>query len=219
MKKLMLMAAVILFGMVAVAADMPGLTAYANGHTWTYTLLDGNTAAITACFPEPNGKLTIPSGLDIEVWKDGALITHVPVSSVEDGCFANCTKLTSVQCPNTRNFLHIRVNAFSGCGNLTSIAMYEGLASIGDKAFAGCSKLTRINIPQSVRSIGSHAFLDCVNAGEAVYPKDLEMLGYNSLAGCVCITNMVVPFMGNIFGCFFRNEPVAGETSEGITNG
>lgn len=65
------------------ASDITGLTATANGYTWTYTLFDGNTAGLVSCTPEPEGRLIIPSGLDIEVLKNGVLITHVPVSSIE----------------------------------------------------------------------------------------------------------------------------------------
>lgn len=91
MRKLTSLALTVLFlPFGAYAADMPGLTARANGYTWTFTLLDGNTAAITSCSPEPSGNLVIPFGLDLDVWKDGAQITHVPVSSVEENCFAGC---------------------------------------------------------------------------------------------------------------------------------
>ena len=72
MKKLMMMMAAMISGMAVVAADMPGLTAYANGYTWTFTLLDGNTAAITGCSPKPTGDFVVPSGFDLEVWKDEA---------------------------------------------------------------------------------------------------------------------------------------------------
>ena len=193
MKKLIMVLFAFAAAMLLSAGDMPDLTANANGYTWTFTLLDGNTAAITSCWPEPEGKLVIPSGLDIEVWKDGALITHVPVSSVEGGCFANCTKITSVEFPDTTSFLHIRYGAFKGCNNITSVAMHSGLASIGSEAFASCSSLKQVRVPQSVDSIGEGAFLDCLNMLEVVYPNHLTHLGQGSLAGCGSITNMVVP--------------------------
>ena len=173
MKKLMMVLTTAFAAAMPLFAETPGLTATANGYTWTFTLLDGLTAAITKCSPEPERDLVIPSGVDLEVWKDGALITHVPVSSIEAGCFANCTKLASVQCPKTIDFLHIRDNAFSGCSNLVSIAMHSGLASIGKKAFAGCAGLSEIRVPKSVEEIGEGAF-----------------------SGCRAVTNMVLPFVG-----------------------
>jgi hypothetical protein len=44
---------------------------------------------------------------------------------------------------------------------LTSIAIPEGVTSIGDFAFDDCSSLTSIDIPDGVTSIGSAAFAGC----------------------------------------------------------
>ena len=143
------------------ASDITGLTATANGYTWTYTLFDGNTAGLVSCTPEPEGRLIIPSGLDIEVLKNGVLITHVPVSSIEKGCFENCDRITSVEFPNTANFYHVRANAFSGCTNLSEIKMNSGLASIGKEAFKNCTSLTEVVIPEDIGSIGDSSFSGC----------------------------------------------------------
>ena len=51
--------------------------------------------------------------------------------------------------------------AFSGCKNLTSITIPNGLTNIGESAFNGCENLTRITIPDSVTSIGDGAFWRC----------------------------------------------------------
>ena len=45
--------------------------------------------------------------------------------------------------------------------NLVSVALPEGLTSIGDYAFSGCIGLSSVNIPESVSSIGSNAFYNC----------------------------------------------------------
>ena len=151
----MMLMSIMLCGM-GLFAETPIVTGNAYGYTWTFKLLDGFSAAITSCSPEPHGDLKIPSELTLneEIWGDGAKIVSVPVSSVEAGSFANCTRLTSVEFPNSSNFLHIGDDAFSGCSNLVSVAMYPGLASIGNRAFAGCDKLSEVNIPDSVNSFG-----------------------------------------------------------------
>ena len=41
------------------------LTGDAYGYTWTFKLLDGLSAAITSCSPEPHGDLKIPSELTL----------------------------------------------------------------------------------------------------------------------------------------------------------
>lgn len=156
-------AAGVIMAMTASAAanDMTGLTASANGYTWTYTLFDGNTAGLTACSPEPTGKLMIPGGLDVEVWKNGALITHVPVSSIEKACFEGCTGIMSVEFPNTTSFYHVRANAFSGCTGLAEVKMNTSLASIGKEAFKNCTSLTEVTIPEGIGSIGDSSFSGC----------------------------------------------------------
>ena len=51
--------------------------------------------------------------------------------------------------------------AFSSCSKLTSVTIPEGVTSIGDRAFSSCIKLTSITIPDSVTSIEDAAFGDC----------------------------------------------------------
>ena len=50
-------------------------------------------------------------------------------------------------------------NAFQGCSKLSSVDIPESVTSIGNSAFSGCSSLTSITIPESsVTSIGRNAF-------------------------------------------------------------
>lgn len=81
------------------------------------------------------------------------------VTSLSDGCFENCTSLTSVVLP-------------------------DSLESIGKRAFRGCTGLRGIEIPESVIRIGIEAFQDCT-ALEAVCLSDtLEYVGPGTFAGC-----------------------------------
>lgn len=50
--------------------------------------------------------------------------------------------------------------AFSGCQNLKSVSLPDGLTVIGDSAFDGCRNLERITIPESVTKIEA-AFTGC----------------------------------------------------------
>lgn len=59
--------------------------------------------------------------------------------------------------PDTINSLPvttIRVSAFRGKTNLTSVTIGSSVTSIGDAAFMGCNKLTSITLPNNVTTIG-----------------------------------------------------------------
>ncbi len=77
-------------------------------------------------------------------------IAGLPVTSIGEAAFANCSSLIEVVIPNS-------------------------VISIGDYAFDGCRSLTSVTIPNSVRSIGHDAFDLCsglrnVTLGNSVTP-------------------------------------------------
>lgn len=57
----------------------------------------------------------------------------------------------------------IEFGAFSGCENLESIKLNEGLETIEVCAFASNPKLTEIIIPKTVKSVNEFAFVNCNN--------------------------------------------------------
>lgn len=59
------------------------------------------------------------------------------------GAFCYCSGLTSVAIPN--NVANIGDWAFNGCSGLTSVTIGNGVTSIGSYAFEVCSKLKRID--------------------------------------------------------------------------
>ena len=59
--------------------------------------------------------------------------------------------------------------AFSGCDNIKSITIPNGVTSIREWAFMSCDCLTSITIPDSVTSIGYGAFLFCNSLTDVHY--------------------------------------------------
>lgn len=53
--------------------------------------------------------------------------------------------------------------AFEDCSGLTSITIPESVSKIGQRAFEGCSGISTITIPYTVTSIGAGAFLNCTS--------------------------------------------------------
>lgn len=86
---------------------------------------------------------------------------NLPVTSIGDNAFENCTQLISITIPD--GVTRIGGHAFAGCCSLTSITIPDGVTSIGGFAFGGCTNLINITIPDSVTRIGEDVFYGCNN--------------------------------------------------------
>ena len=85
-------------------------------------------------------------------------------------------------------------NAFSsGCKNLTSITIPEGVTSIGRYAFQLCSSLTSITIPKSVTSIGWSAFQGCSSLKSITIPEGVTSIGEHAFGGCSSLRSITIP--------------------------
>ena len=78
---------------------------------------------------------------------------------------------------------HIGSHAFCDSG-AESIALPEGVTSIGDYAFAYNDRLKEIALPQSLTSIDHYAFSDCFALGKIAIPDGVTELPYGLFAWC-----------------------------------
>ena len=97
--------------------------------------------------------------------------------NVAEGVFKNCKKLKSIKlsCKTLAvpgGVTSIGVEAFYGCGSLSSVQMpstagaapaSKTIKTIGTRAFFGCKSLTAFEIPQKVSSLGSGVFGGCTS--------------------------------------------------------
>ena len=95
-------------------------------------------------------------------------VTYIGVKA-----FDSCTKLSSITL-STNNITSIRLYTFSGCSELSSIVIPDGVTSIQLGAFSNCTKLTSITIPGSVTSIGSNVFDGCTSLNDIRYSGTSE---------------------------------------------
>ena len=135
-----------------------------------------------------SGSIQIPESVEHEG------VTY-SVTSIGDGAFKDCSRLTSVTIPNS--VTSIEAGAFAECTGLTSVTIPNSVTSIKNSAFYDCSGLTSVTIGNGVTSIGNDAFKNCQALREINIEEGNET--YDSREGC----NAIIETASNtlISGC------------------
>ena len=142
------------------------------------------------------------------------------VDMIGVNAFSGCTKLKSITLPfvgesrtSSNAFNHIfsqipetlttvtltdctqiPYSAFSGCSNLTSIILPEGLERINAQAFSECHSLTSMVVPTSVTSMGRNLFRNCYALEELSIPfLPIENGAYYGSSSIFCMFEMDNP--------------------------
>lgn len=110
------------------------------------------------------------------------------ITSLENGCFNDCSYLTSISLPD--GITSLGKNCFYSCDKLTSISLPEGLTSLGDNCFAYCYELTSISLPDGITSLGNECFSGCISLKSIKLPAGLTSMGYDCFYGCSSLTNI-----------------------------
>jgi hypothetical protein len=132
-----------------------------------------------SCYTGPGGAVVIPS-----------IINGLPVTSIGDRAFQDCTNLTNVTIPDC--VASIGQDAFGGCCGLTNVTIPQGVTSIGQGAFGGCYSLTKVTIPDSVTSIGQNAFRGCYSLTNVTIPNNVSSIGDGAFEG-TSLTDITIP--------------------------
>ena len=78
---------------------------------------------------------------------------------------------------------------YSNRSAILSVAINDGVTSIGEYAFYGCSSLTSVTIPNSVTSIGDNAFYGCSSLTSMMIPNSVTSIGWGAFNGCTGLTS------------------------------
>ena len=119
----------------------------------------------------------------------------------------------------------ISTNAFSGCNNLITIVIPEGITTIEANAFKGCTKLKSVTIPASVTSIGANAFSGCKAMTSVKLGKNVTTIGANAFKGCIKLKSITIPASvtsigSNAFnGCKVMTKATIGKNVKTIGTG
>ncbi|MGN0209791.1 MAG: leucine-rich repeat domain-containing protein, partial [Muribaculaceae bacterium] len=77
----------------------------------------------------------------------------------------------------TLNVKNVSQYTFSGCDQLTSITLSEGITSLDNYALNGCNKITELTIPSTVNYIGHFAFNQCTSLKKfTISDRNTELL-------------------------------------------
>ena len=113
------------------------------------------------------------------------------VTAIGDEAFWNCSKLTTINIPNS--VTTIGNYAFWNCSKLTTINIPNSVTTIGNYAFYSCSGLTNIHIPNSVTTIGNHAFQYCSGLTAINIPNSVTTIGNYAFQYCRGLTTINIP--------------------------
>lgn len=122
---------------------------------YTYSVIGGEIT-ITG-FTDTPESLDIPSYID-----------DLPVTSIRDNAFFNCTSLKNITLPET-------------------------LKAMGHHCFYDCSQLQEIHLPNSITSIGMGCFDRCTSLKKAVLPASLKTLPDSCFRRCTSLTDIMIP--------------------------
>ncbi len=117
--------------------------AFKEGY-YTY-IVENDEATITEADKSINGEIIIPSTLG-----------GYPVTSIGEGAFFECNRITRLTIPNSVTVIDIF--AFADCKKLTKVNIPNSVTSIETGAFWKCTSLKNITLPNSITSIGEWAF-------------------------------------------------------------
>ena len=82
---------------------------------------------------------------------------------------------------------------FSGCTNLVTADLGNGVTIVGYEAFKNCKALTEIVIPDSVTSIGTGAFWSCESLAVITLGSSVTEIGDSAFYGCKTLMEIVIP--------------------------
>ncbi len=117
----------------------------------------------------------------------GKYIIKRGTKNISSGAFSDCTKITTIEIPNS--VTRIGDGAFSRCG-LTNVSIPDSVTSIGDCAFYRCGSLTSVTIPVGITSIGNEAFWYCSSLTSITIPNSVKSIDAGAFCNCSSLTNV-----------------------------
>ena len=87
----------------------------------------------------------------------------------------------------------IGVRAFYECSSLASVAFPDALQTIGERAFFGCSSLASVAFPDALQTIGEYAFCGCSSLASVAFPDALQTIEQEAFRECSSLASVAFP--------------------------
>ncbi len=187
--------------MIATAPSSEGATVSTTIDGAGYNLLDDGTATYTKA-PSSTASVTVPStvtnsGTTYTVTTIGSsaftkntTIASVAlpstVTSLPDGCFKNCTNLSSIDLGGVTELSN---SCFYGCA-FTSFSS-ESVTALGSMSFGYCASLKSVTLPNAI-GIPSKCFQNCTSLETAAF-ADVGTVYNSAFIGCTSLTTISLP--------------------------
>ncbi len=148
-----------------------------------------------------------PYGKILNLIQIPAKIDGVSVMSIGDSAFSGCSKLTSIEIPDS--VTSIGSSVFLECTSLEAIEVdsnNQNYKTIDGNLYSKDGKTliqyapgktaTNFTIPNNVTNIGHYAFYSCSSLTSLRFPNSVTTIGYAALGGCSRLKDLTIPFVG-----------------------
>lgn len=108
---------------------------------------------------------------------------EIPVTSIGDEAFNDCSQITSLVIPNS--IKSIGKYAFRNCVGLMSVKLPDSVLNIGRGAFLNCTNLLCVNIPRHYTGSIRDVFKGCCNLNSINVDEGNPL--YDSRENCNCV--------------------------------
>ncbi len=110
---------------------------------------------------------------------------------LQESAFSGDTSIATIAIPE--GVKTIGRYAFYNCTSLESVTIPSTVTSIEDSAFQGCSNLKSVTIPSGVKIISFKAFYECKSLSKVTLPDGLTSIQQSAFASCTALKSISIP--------------------------
>ena len=133
--------------------------------------------------------------ITIEVVDGYADLNHYVLNVTDDSSGTTLDRIyrRSLRKVEIGNNIRQLYRAFSGCTNLTSVSISNGLTSLGYGGFQSCSSLSHVVVPNSVTGFGTYTFQNCYSLKNVIVSSGFTTLGSDTFSEDRLLKRFAIP--------------------------